>query len=183
VATKELALPMTDWTKAGESDLAAFDALMVRYQRQVIGTALRILGNRDDALDAAQEVFFRLYQHRGRVEENPGPWLYRVTVNVCFDLRRRRREFPMVEGFEPSPEQPAFDAELDQERRRAIVKQALRHLPEKERAAIVLREIEGLSTAEVAAALGTSEVTVRSNVSTGKAKLRQFCAGLMRRRK
>jgi RNA polymerase sigma-70 factor (ECF subfamily) len=185
VPFEELTLTMAGSTKAGENDLAAFDSLMVRYQRAVIGTALRIVGNVEDARDVAQEVFYRLYKHLAKMEPGyePGPWLYRVTVNVCFDLRRKRSELPLPEDFEPAAAAPEWDAGIDLERRRKVMKQALRRLPERERAAIVLREVEGLSTAEVAEALGSTEATVRSQVSMAKGKLREWCAALLRSRK
>jgi RNA polymerase sigma-70 factor (ECF subfamily) len=184
VAIEELTLAMES-SKAGEQELAAFETLMVRYQRQVLGTALRILCHSEDARDAAQEVFYRLYKHLPSLApgHDPGAWLYRVTVNVCFDLRRKRTELPMAEGIEPETGAPEWDETLDLERRREIMKQALRRLPERERAAVVLREVEGLSTAEVAEAMGSTEATVRSQVSMAKGKLRAWCAALSRRRK
>src|SRR6516225_9655709 len=75
--------------KAG--DLAAFELLMRQHERLVLATALRILGNLTDAQDASQEVFLKLYRNLGRVDPTAcAGWLYRVTVNVCHDLRRRR---------------------------------------------------------------------------------------------
>ena len=175
---------MTEWTKAGNDELAAFDQLMLRYQRQVVSTALRLLGNIDDAKDVAQEVFLRLYKNRHQVEQlEPGAWLYRVTVNACFDLRRKRVEMPLADGVEPEPSKPVAEEAMDLDRRREVMKRALRRLPDRERAAVVLREVEGLSTAEVAAALGVNEVTVRSQISTAKSKLRKIVAGLMEARK
>src|SRR5947208_2770060 len=69
--------------KMGQTD--AFEEILVRHQRQVLGTAVRLLGNIDDASDAAQEVFLRLhkYLHRFNEEKEFSPWLYRVTINVC----------------------------------------------------------------------------------------------------
>jgi RNA polymerase sigma-70 factor (ECF subfamily) len=87
-----------------------------------------------------------------------------------------------LDSFAAGPGSEEADGAIDTETRRAIVRQALRHLPEKERAALVLRDIEGLTTAEVAAALGSSEGTVRSQISTARGKLRGFCEALLRRR-
>ena len=74
------------------------------------------------------------------------------------------------------------EEQISQEKRRELLAEALTYLPEKERAAIVLREIEGLDTAEVAEILGSTAVTVRSQVSTGRARLRQIVARLERKR-
>jgi RNA polymerase sigma factor (sigma-70 family) len=92
--------------KAG--GLAAFELLMRQYERLVLVTALRLLGVLEDAQDASQEVFLRLYRNLNRVEASSNllGWLYRVTVNVCHDVRRKRRVSTPVEdagrGGEPS---------------------------------------------------------------------------------
>jgi RNA polymerase sigma-70 factor (ECF subfamily) len=82
-----------------------------------------------------------------------------------------------VAAFEDSQEE-----QIDLEQRRELLAEALTYLPEKERAAIVLREIEGLETAEVAEILGSAPATVRTQVSTGRARLREVVARLERRR-
>ncbi len=76
--------------KAG--DPSAFEALMRRHERQVFSTALRLLGNREDAKDAAQSVFLRLFRYLRRLEEGRelAPWLYRMTVNVCHDIQKKK---------------------------------------------------------------------------------------------
>jgi RNA polymerase sigma-70 factor (ECF subfamily) len=165
---------------ARAGDLGAFEQLMKQHQRQVLGVALRLLGRLEDAQDAAQEVFVRLYRHIRRLDDSRAlrPWLYRTTVNVCRDIYRKRRpEVPLEDVTAPAA---SWD-ELASERRR-ILSESLKILGEKERAALVLREIEGLSTREVAAALGTSEGTVRSHVFTARAKLARFVANWTRRR-
>ncbi len=77
---------------AKRGGLAAFDSLMRQYERLVLATALRLTGNLEDAQDASQEVFLKLYRNLGKLEdrEDLAPWLYRVTVNVCRDLRRKK---------------------------------------------------------------------------------------------
>ncbi len=153
-----------------------FDQLFRRYERQVFLTSLRLLGNREDARDAAQEVFFRLYKHIGRLDRarDPGPWLYRITVNVCRDVARKRQ------GGEPLPELAVSGeahAELARGEQRRLVAEGLRRLPAKERAALVLRDIEGLSTAEVARILESAEGTVRSQVSRARVRIREWLKG------
>ncbi|MEK7406457.1 MAG: sigma-70 family RNA polymerase sigma factor [Acidobacteriota bacterium] len=171
--------------RAKAGDLAAFEEIVVQHERQVFLTALRLLGRREDAQDAAQEVFIRLHRHLGRFDEDRefAPWLYRMTVNVCRDIgRKRRREetAPLEEGTARAVEDPHVEA-VAAERRR-IVKEGLRRLPEKERAALVLRDLEGLTTREVARVLGSTETTVRSQISSARLKLRKFAERYFRGR-
>lgn len=172
-------------TQAREGDTDAFDALMRLHERQVFGTAWRLLGTVEDAQDAAQEVFLRLYRYLHRVDpERPlGAWLHRVTVNVCHDTGRRksqerRRSVALDDAEAAAPlrdvgaPDPAAAAAHGEERR--MVLEGLATLAEKERAALVLRDVEGLPTSEVAAALGTSEVTVRTQICRARLKLKSF---------
>jgi len=161
--------------KAG--DLAAFEALMRQYERLVLVTAFRLLGGLPDAQDISQEVFLKMYRNLGKLEEaaSLAGWLYRVTANACHDARRRKRPNAPVEFAEglraggADPQQAATEVE-----RRRVLDLSLRMLPEKERAALVLRDLEGLSTEEVARALGSSAATVRSQVSKARVKVREF---------
>src|SRR6185312_14366433 len=162
---------------ARSGDLAAFELLMRENERLVLETALRLTGNLADAQDISQEVFLRLYKNLGKVQ-SPGAlpaWLYRVTVNACHDLRRRR---PAPEPIEMTEEPAAHEMDaqtsLTQAERRRALEMSLRLLPEKERAALVLRDLEGLSTEDVARVLGSSEATVRSQVSKARVKVRDF---------
>lgn len=168
--------------KAG--DLAAYERIIRHYERRVFLTALRILGNPADAEDAAQEVWLSLHRslRKIRPDEDPTGWVYRITVNVCRDALRA---LPHPAALEEVPE-PAASADAEsyvaRRERWAVLESALRSLPAKERAAVVLRDIEGLSTAEVAAALGSSETTVRSQISVARGKIRRFVEGFQRRR-
>lgn len=149
-----------------------FEQVVREREAQVLRTAFRILGNWADAEDVAQEAFLRLHR-RGLAFANgsaAGAWLYRVTVNLCIDRSRSKR--PSQEMLElPSRERSAEASVLLEEKKRLLMA-ALAMLPVKERAAVVLREIEGLSTAEAAEALGSSEVTVRSQISKALVRLR-----------
>ena len=169
--------------KAG--DLAAFELLMRQHERLVLVTALRLLGVLEDAQDASQEVFLRLYRNLNRVgaSGNLSGWLYRVTVNVCHDANRKRRVPASVEDAAGLPALTADPqrAAVETERRRAL-EMSLRMLSEKERAVLVLRDLEGLSTGEVARALGTTEATVRSQISKSRVKTRDFLERYFRRR-
>jgi len=169
--------------KAG--DLDAFERIIRQYERLVLVTALRLLGNLADAQDASQEVFLRLYRNLGKIESGGAlpSWLYRVTVNVCHDLRRKRpAAAPMEDAFDaPASDADPQQATVEAERRHAL-DLSLRRLSEKERAALVLRDLEGLSTEEVARALGSSQATVRSQISKARIKMKGFMEHYFRRR-
>jgi RNA polymerase sigma-70 factor, ECF subfamily len=160
---------------ARSGDAGAFEALLRAHEVQVARTALRLLANRQDAQDAAQEVFLRLHRNLRQIDGagNLGGWLYRVTVNVCRDMLRKRKNIASLDdarwGVESSTE-----AELVREQQRGLVLEALRALPERERAALTLRDLEGLSTREVAGILGSTEATVRSQVSAARLKIRKM---------
>jgi len=143
----------------------SFEQVLRQRETQVLRTAFRILGNWADAEDVAQEVFLRLHRHGLDFANDgaTGAWLYRVTVNLCIDRTRLARPSQELSDV-PSAARSAEAAVLIEEKKQRLMS-ALAMLPTKERAAVVLREIEGLSTAEVAAALGSSEVTVRSQIS------------------
>ncbi|MBN9659044.1 MAG: RNA polymerase sigma factor [Acidobacteria bacterium] len=166
------------WQSADRT--AAFEQIMLRHERMVLRVALRMLGRLEDAQDLSQEVFLKLYKHFHQIDEERGltSWLYRTTLNACFDhLRGRKPMDPM--DWEP-PVAAAQQADMEKEERRRLMAEGLKVLAERERAAVILREIEGLDTAEVAGILGTSEVTVRSQVSIAKGKLKAFVERRMR---
>jgi len=177
--------------RAKAGDAAAFEQIIVLHQRQVLMTSLRLLGDLKDAQDAAQEVFLRLHKYLHRFQDGREfpPWLYRVTVNVCRDAQRKRQRTATLslDGLRESGEMPEpasstdLEAELSLAEKRSFVAEALKRLPEKERAAVVLRDIEGLSTREVADILGSSEVTVRSQISSARMKMKLFLERRLKR--
>ena len=187
---RELALPamvapLDGPAAAKAADLAAFEQIIQRHERMVLVTALRLLGNLHDAQDASQDVFLKLYRNLDKIGNaaNFSGWLYRVTVNVCHDLRKKRpASVPVEDAARMStggadPQQETIEAE-----RRRVLQLSLRILSERERAALVLRDLEGLSTEEVARALGSSEATVRSQVSKARVKVKDFMERYFRRR-
>jgi RNA polymerase sigma-70 factor (ECF subfamily) len=155
----------------------SFDRIVIERETRVLRAAYRILGNWADAEDVTQEVFIRLHRH-GLAFPNDaafGSWLYRVTVNLCLDRVRAIRpsaEMPDLQSADQSAETTAI---REQDKRKLMA--ALATLPPRERAAIVLREIEGLSTSEVAAVMGSAEATVRSQVAKAISRLRATMSG------
>jgi RNA polymerase sigma-70 factor, ECF subfamily len=170
VTAGELTLPIFPRERAGGR---VFEELVAAHERMVLRTAYRLLGRWEDAQDAAQEVFLRLFRNLGRVEGDPKPWLYRVTVNVCNDHCRRRMPVAELDQYwaDPAPD-PERVVTLDERKR--LLMDGLATLAERERTCVVLRDIEGLSTAETAAILGVEEGTVRSHISTARVKLAKY---------
>src|ERR1700692_2690881 len=174
VESRGVALPMPGCGLAS-GEPAAFEELLRIHEVMVARTALRLTGNRQDAQDAAQEVFLRLHRSLGRIDDSrnlPG-WLYRVTVNVCRDIVRKRRNTDSLGDVQVAVPS-STEADLGREQQLRLVEDALRTLPEKERAAVTLRDIEGLSTREVAEILCSSEATVRSQISAARLKIRKM---------
>jgi RNA polymerase sigma-70 factor (ECF subfamily) len=171
--------------RAKAGDLAAFEQLVVLHEQRVFQTALRLLRNVEDARDAAQEVLLRLHKHLKRFDEERTfhSWLYRIVVNVCRDLNRRREKHlavPLEEttivswaATPPGAAKDPFEIAFEQQQWRWVA-ESLATLSEKERAALVLRDLEGLPTSEVARILGSSETTVRSQISSARLKIKKF---------
>jgi len=171
--------------RAKAGDPAAFEELIDCYQRKVLSTAWRMLANREDAQDAAQEVFLRVhkYLHGFHSDQDFAAWLYRIIVNVCRDHMRKRASYHQVSSFESEREAGTLEALASNEdveanairsQQRTMIGEALDTLSTKERAALVLRDLEGLSTEEVARVLGSSQTTVRSQISSARAKIKQY---------
>ena len=178
--------------RAKAGDVAAFEELIDCYQRKVLSTSWRMLGNREDAQDAAQEVFLRVHKYlKGfRSDQDFAAWLYRIIVNVCRDHLRKRRDRHQFASFESERETGTLEALMSGEdieanaiksQQRSLIAEALDTLSTKERAALVLRDLEGLSTEEVARILGSSQTTVRTQISSARAKIKQYRDRVMNR--
>ncbi|MBQ3492032.1 MAG: sigma-70 family RNA polymerase sigma factor [Oscillospiraceae bacterium] len=170
--------------KAGDRD--AFAALVSAYEGKIYNLALRYLGNREDAMDASQEVFLRVFRFLPGFQEESGfsTWIYRIGVNVCKDMlakRTRRNELPLeipddeedyrtaeVADSRYDPEAIAQQADL-----RKALADAIGDLPQQQREMIVLRDIQGLSYEEIAKVLALESGTVKSRLSRARENLRK----------
>lgn len=166
-----------------EGDLDAFNQIVERYQRQVFNTAARVLGNQSYADDATQETFISAYKAIGGFRGvNLGPWLLRIAKNQCYDMIRSMRRRPaesLDEGlFDTSlaategshnPEAEALRSEIGAEIQRAIMT-----LPKDQRLVVVFVDVQGLSYAETAEAMGISTGTVKSRLSRGRRRIRDY---------
>ena len=161
-------------------DRAAFDRLSRRHLDRAYGVALRMTGSRADAQDVVQDVFLRLWQRPDAWRPGQAQfstWLYRVVVNRCLDLKRRPKGTDLDSVEEPqAPDANAEDSLLDAERSRAL-DDAVNHLPERQRAAIVLTYTAGLRNAEAASAMDISVKAFEALLVRAKRELRDFLAG------
>lgn len=162
-------------------DVDAFDELMRAHEDRVFAISLRILRDRDAALDATQETFLTVFRKadRYRGESAFSTWLYRVTINTCYDyLRRqkRRQADPLPEGREAVDPQ-ATDAIAAAELRPDLEK-ALAELTPEFRAAVVLVDVEGFALETAADVLGIPVGTVKSRVFRGRRLLAELLGNL-----
>lgn len=160
-------------------DREAFGELVLRFAGQARRVAQAILRDPDDADDAAQDGFLSALKHLGRYDPaRPfGPWLMRIVANAAADRRRRRK----VRRTDPIPLTAASrragpDVEADRTGFRDALKDALAELPERQRIAVVLFDVEGYSHREIAETLGVPEGTVRSDVFHARRTLRAALA-------
>ena len=171
--------------RARAGDRQAFAALVQRHQAAVYRVCYRVLGHRQDAEDAAQEAFLRAYRKLAtfRGESAFGTWLLRLAVNVALNERTRRRGLlrwgrPAESGDEGDRAgvgaAPGPEAELLRAEAAAQLQRALAALRPEHRTAVVLRDLEGLSYAEVAAVLGIPEGTAKGWVRRGRARLKEL---------
>ena len=180
--------------RAVSGDTVAFEQIMIHSQQKVMALSWRMLGNEADARDASQEVFLRVYKYLGRFKQDQDffAWLYPITVNVCRDIAKKRQHHTdRFASLDTTAEEGAFEVPAGQEgadealiaaQQRELIAGAMATLPEKERAAILLRDIEGLSTDEVARILKSSSTTVRSQISSARRKIKIHCERYLRRK-
>jgi RNA polymerase sigma-70 factor (ECF subfamily) len=162
--------------RASQGDQDAFRQLVERYQGAVYNLAYRMLGSPDEAEDAAQEIFIRLYRQLARYDtaRKFSTWTLAIATNYCIDqLRRRRMQLvplenviPWARAREAGPEARALDREAHDE-----MQVLLRRLPEKYRAVLILRYWQELSCAEIANVLAVPEGTVKTQLHRARKAL------------
>lgn len=170
-------------------DNQAFAAILAKYQTPVYNLAWRILQDVEEAKDATQDIFIRIYQALPayRFEARFSTWLYRIATNLCLDRLRQRRKSPLI-SWEPTilkamrdesgkndPEQSLIKRETQQ-----LVQQAIRELPPKYRTVIALTYLQEFSYREIADIMGVSVRTVETQIYRAKAILRSRLSRLTR---
>lgn len=185
----------TEWElieKSKSGDYIAFEELVHRYENKVYTVAYRFMGNHADACDLAQEAFIKMYQAlpKFRGESSFMTWIYHITANVCRDeLRRRQNKQALsldddsddnvslkltVASDAPSPEELVESMELSDQ-----VQQCLNMLSEEYRLILIMREIQGFSYDEIAAAMEISLGTVKSRLSRARAMFKEKMAPIL----
>lgn len=168
--------------RAQKGDRRAFETVARDYANMVIAIAYHMLGSREEALDCAQDVFVRAWENVGRYDPkwSVATWLRRIATNLALDkLRRRRLVTPIPEGLAEraaSPVETPADAAERNERAR-IVHRLLDLLPEKYRAVLVLREMEGLEVSEISRITGVQAATVRWRLHRARALFKEHWGG------
>jgi RNA polymerase sigma-70 factor (ECF subfamily) len=149
--------------------------LTERHRGEIVGYLARLLGDRQEAEDACQEAFLRAHRAFARLgpEANSRAWLYRIATNTGLNAARSRAR-RAARAAAVDPDVLPADAGLSAERREELraIKRAVEALPPRQRAALMLRQFQGLGYAEIAAALGGNEVAARANVYQALKKLR-----------
>jgi RNA polymerase sigma-70 factor, ECF subfamily len=171
-------------------DEAAFGELVGRYRNQITNYIYRMTNDYDGAVDLAQETFVRIFRAADRYQTNYAfsTYIYRIATNLAISelrKRKRRRMVSLTAFFQtreedgrdarelnPADTRPLQDAELVDAERRGAVARAISTLPEKYRAPLILRDVEGRSYEEIAGILGTNVGTVKSRISRARAFLR-----------
>ncbi len=159
-----------------------FVPLVEAQARRIFGLLYRMVGNAADAQDLTQEVFLKAYERRRQLRDPSRaiPWLLRMATNRAIDFQRARLPHraadPLSEELseqlthaDPSPEEECLRSE-----RQRRLRAALEVLSPKERAAVTLRDLEGIPNSEVAATLGCSMITVRTHIASARIKMRKF---------
>lgn len=157
----------------------AFEELVRRTQHRVYGVAYRLVGDRGEAEDVAQDAYLRVFRALGsfREEARFETWLHRIVVNAAMTHLKRRGRFPALvqdpgSAPEPPPARPA-DQAVDREE----VREALAELPEGLRVTLVLREMYGLSCREIGEEMGLSEGAVKVRLHRARKRLRDVIHG------
>ncbi|MCY4371267.1 MAG: sigma-70 family RNA polymerase sigma factor [bacterium] len=152
-------------------DSRAFESLMEAHEQRVFAVSLRIMRNREEALDATQETFITVLRKAASFEGRAAfsTWLYRIAVNTCYDqLRKKKRRptSPLPEGYEP-PDR-SINGRLEAADLRPAIEEALANLSEEFAAAVILADLEDLPLRRVAEILDVPVGTVKSRLFRGR---------------
>ena len=159
-----------------KGETAAFDEIMIRYERQIYRVCYRFVENRDDAMDLAQDVFVKAFEHLPtfRRESTFKTWLYRIAINHCLNhVKKNSQQFVEITEFTASV-RPTIQRHLEHEEQREHFRRLIKRLPPKQKAILELRINEHLSYEEIAQISGRSVSTIKASVFFALEKLRKL---------
>src|SRR5215475_6083505 len=183
--TLSVSLPMTAINRDRDAELVeryltgdttAFDEIMVLYERQVYRICYRFVENREDAMDLAQDIFIKAFEHLAtfRRESSLKTWLYRIAMNHCINhVKKNVREFVEVTEYTGST-RPSIQSELEHREQREQFRRMVKFLPPKQKAILEMRINEELSYEEIAKMSGRSVSTINASVFFALEKLRKL---------
>lgn len=168
---------------AKRGDARAFEAIVAEFEKKVYNLSLRFSGNEQDALDITQEVFIKVYSALPAFREQSSfsTWIYRITSNACIDYSRKNSKnsaLSLSVDDEDHTEHEIPDADYspesvyDRKELREEIASAIVELPEMHRQILIMRDISGLSYAEIASILYLEEGTVKSRIARARESLR-----------
>lgn len=157
-------------------DMTAFDELMIRYERQIYRVCYRFVDNREDAMDLAQEVFIKAFEHLPsfRRESSLKTWLYRIAMNHCINhVKKHSQDFVEVTEITVTVH-PTVQSRMEEQEQRDHFRRLIKHLPPKQKAILEMRINEQLSYDEIARMSGRSVSTIKASVFFALEKLRKL---------
>ena len=159
---------------AGGSGVA-FGVLMRRHEDRIFALALRMLGERADALDATQDAFISAFKQAKsfRGDAAVGTWMYRIAINACKDFARKRNRWVAQDDVDVAVE-TGGDAIDERVATRMDLRAALARLPDEYREAVVMHDLGGIPYDDIAVLTGTMIGTVKSRISRGRKKLAEL---------
>lgn len=172
--------------KSLQGDVASFEKLINQYQVYVYNIAFRTLGHEEDAKDAAQDAFIKVFKNLSQYTGDAqfSTWLYRIVINTCKDYLRKRSTIKETSIETTSSEGESYvlelpdseilqpDKQLERKEIQSKIIKALDQLPEANKTAVVLRDIRGLSYEEISVIESCSVGTVKSRINRGRNYLR-----------
>jgi len=161
-----------------KDNLPGFEEIMRTYQDRIFNLCVYMLRDRQDAQDAAQETFIKVFRNLHGFEPNSSlyTWIYRIGINTCLDQRRKRKPRSLESDlpFEEVCSRMGVENPYESVEASELLRWSLQNLPEKLRTVIVLKEMEGLSYEEIAGVLEISLGTVKSRLSRARDELRRL---------
>jgi len=162
--------------KAKKGDEESFEALILSCKGKAYNVAFRYMGNEDDAYDAIQESFIKIYRHLDKFNEQSrfDTWVYRIVVNTCNDMLRKNKRENHEEIVIEIPDKDPGPAELlERKEESGYILQCLNSLGTEHREVLILRDIKGFAYDEIAGILDCSMGTVKSKISRARQKLKE----------